>query len=328
MSIAAEATGQPNQLATALAQGLGNVSREQKLTFTQYTRQTISEDGFVFWVANSNTLAAKGSLHYSTDRSQEEDQTIGMNSVIFTSEAEVSALNAISPGTLWICPWITPDGTTIQIAFSSRGAYYEQAGLFHYAGFAVFPALQSQLVATAADLPSGPIVSNSLPIFLGAPTGFQGMPMSQAPNITMYPSFLVDENIVPPYGVVHVEPGLTQPLGMFPHYRWSQKTGTGPYQLPSSQLMRDKVRITLYGLNNQQALQWLSALIMYSEWSGQFGFMSSPAIQDEKRVQSEIKAIAMKKIIEFSASYYQGAADAIARQLILSASISYSISGV
>ena len=328
MSIASEATGQPNQLATALHQGLGNLSREQKLTFTQYTRQTIAEDGFVFWVAGSNTLTAKGSLHYSTDRSQEEDQTIGMNSVIFTSEAEVSALNAISPGTLWICPWNSPDGTTIQIAFSSRGAYYEQAGLFHYAGFAVFPALQSQLVASAADLPSGPIVSNSLPIFLGVTAGFQGMPMSQAPDIPLYPSFLVDENIVPPYGVVHIEPGLTKPLGMFPHYRWSQKTGSGPYQLPSSQLMSDKVRITLYGLNDQQALQWLNALILYSEWSEQYGFMSSPAIQDEKRLQSEIKAIAMKKTIEFTADYYQGTADAIARQLILSASISYNISGV
>ena len=326
MTIASEATGQPDQLATALSQGLGNLSRNQALTFTQYTRQTISEDGFVFWVATTTTLTAQGSLHYSTDRSQEEDQTIGMNSVLFTSEVEVTALNAIAPGTLWICPWATPDGTTIQIAFSSRGAYYEQAGLFHYAGFAVFPALQSQLVASASDLPTGPIVSNSLPIFLAM--DLTTIPTSQAPAVTLYPSFLVDENIVPPYGVVHIEPGLTEALGMFPHYRWSEKSGTGPYQLPDSQLMRDKVRITFYGLNNQQVRQWLDALIKYSTFTETFGFMSSPAIQDEKRVQSEIKAIAMKKTIAFSASYYQGTADAVVRQLILSASMSYSISGV
>lgn len=129
MTIASEATGQPNQLTTALRQGLNNLSRDQKLTFTQYTRLTVTEDGFVFWVAGATTITVTGSLHYGTDRSQEEDQTIGMNSVIFTSEAEVSALNAINPGTLWICPWQTPDGTTMQIAFSSRGAYYEQAGL-------------------------------------------------------------------------------------------------------------------------------------------------------------------------------------------------------
>ena len=328
MTIASEATGQPDQLATAARQGLGNLSRNQELTFTQYTRQTISEDGFVFWVATTTTLTAQGSLHYSTDRSQEEDQTIGMNSVLFTSEVEVTALNAIAPGTLWICPWATPDGTTIQIAFSSRGAYYEQAGLFHYAGFAVFPALQSQLVASASDLPAGPIVSNSLPIFLSAATALPTLVTSQAPAVTLYPSFLVPENIVPPYGVVHIEPGLTEALGMFPHYRWSEKSGTGPYQLPDSQLMRDKVRITFYGLNNQQVRQWLDALIKYSTFTENFGFMTSPAIQDEKRVQSEIKAIAMKKTITFSASYYQGTADAVVRQLILSASVSYSFSGV
>ena len=327
MTIASEATGQPNQLTTALRQGLNNLSRDQKLTFSQYTRQTIAEDGFVFWVATANQLTVKGSLHYSTDRSQEEDQTIGMNSVIFTSEAEVSALNAINPGTLWICPWQTPDGTTMQIAFSSRGAYYEQAGLFHYAGFAVFPALQSQLIASASDLPSGPIVSNSLPIFLAAAQALPTMVTSQAPALTLYPSFLVPENIVPPYGVVHIEPSMTEALQSFPRYRWSQRTGTGPYQLPDTQLMRDRVRITIYGFNNQQSRQWLDGLVKYSEYTDNFGFMSSPAIQDEKRVQSEIKAIAMKKTIEFSASYYSGTADAILRQLILSATVSYQITG-
>ena len=327
MSIASEATGQPNQLATALRQGLNNLSRDQQLVFTQYAKQTISEDGYVFWVTTSNTLSVKGSLHYGTDRSQEEDQTIGMNSVIFSAEAEISELNAINPGTLWIAPWQTPDGSTIQIAFSSRGAYYEQAGIFHYAGFAVFPALLSQLVNTAADLPAGPIVSNSLPIFLSAAQELPTLVTSQAPTLTLYPSFLVPENIAPPYGVVHIEPSLTSAIQSFPRFRWGQKTGTGPYQLPDTQLCRDRVRITIYGFNNQQARQWLNGLIQYSLFTDAFGFMTSPIPRDEKRVQSEIKAVAMKKVIEFTASYYQGAADAIARQLILSASISFSVSG-
>ncbi len=326
MSIASEASGMPNQLQTALAQGLGNLSRNQQLTFTQYTKQTISADGSVFWVAGAATIAANGSLHYSTDRSQDEDQTIGMNSVIFTSESEISEFNAINPGTLWVCPWKTPDGATMQIAFSSRGAYYEQAGLFHYAGFAVFPAMQSQLVATAADLPTGPIVSNSLPIFIAAAVALPTLVTSMAPALTLYPSFLVPENIVPPYGVVHIEPSLTKAVQSFPRYRWSQRTGTGPYDLPDTQLARDQVRITIYGFNNQQVRQWLGGLIAYSEFTDNFGFMTSPIPQDEKRVQSEIKTIAMKKTIEFTASYYQGAADAIARQLILSASISFQTS--
>lgn len=326
MSIASEAAGSPNQLQTSLQQGLGSLSRNQKLVFTQYTKQTISEDGYVFWVAGSATITAKGSLHYSTDRSQEEDQTIGINAVEFTSEVEITELNGVNIGTLWICPWLTPDGNTIQIAFSSRGAYYDQAGLFHYTGFAVFPALQSQLIATLADLPAGPIVSNSLPIWLDAAANMGAIVGSKAPTVPAYASFLIPENIVPPYVVVHIEPEMTKAIQGFPRYSWSQKTGTGPYQLPGSQLMQDMVRLTLYGFTNQQAQQWLSGLIIYSLATENFGFMNSPAIQDEKRLQSEIAAVAMKKTITIHADYNQGAADMIVRQLILSASVSFQTS--
>ena len=326
MSIASEAAGSPNQLQTSLYQGLGSLSRNQKLVFTQYTKQTISEDGYVFWVAGSATITAKGSLHYSTDRSQEEDQTIGINAVEFTSEVEITELNGVNMGTLWICPWLTPDGNTIQIAFSSRGAYYEQAGLWHYTGFAVFPALQSQLIATLADLPAGPIVSNSLPLWLDAAANMGAIVGSQAPTVPAYASYLIPENIVPPYVVVHIEPEMTKAIQGFPRYSWSQRTGTGPYQLPGSQLMQDMVRLTLYGFTNQQAQQWLSGLIIYSLATENFGFMNSPAIQDEKRTQSEIAAIAMKKTITIHADYNQSAADMIVRQLILSASVSFQTS--
>jgi hypothetical protein len=322
MSIADEIIGN-NGLSQALQTGLQTLSQNQVLTFSQYTKQTITQDGYVFWVANGTTMQVQGSLHYGTERDQSEDQTIGINSIIFTAEAEVTQFNVPSYETLWICDYTGDSGATIQIAFSSRGPFYQQSNLYHYAGFAVYPALSSQLVASASDLPSGPIVSNSLPIFLAAASQLPKIPASQAPTVQLYPSFLVPDNLVPPYGVVHVEPGLTDPLQAFPHYRWSERTGTGPYPLPSTQLMRDRVRITLYGLNNQQALQWLSGLILYSRYTDDFGFMSSPAIQDEKRVQPEISALAMKKTISFDASYYQGAADAIARQLILSASIAF-----
>ncbi len=41
--------------------------------------------------------------------------------------------------------------------------------------------------------------------------------------------------------------------------------------------MRDKVRLTLYGLNNQQAIQFFQSLIDYSLNTDAFGFMNSPA---------------------------------------------------
>jgi hypothetical protein len=199
------------------------------------------------------------------------------------------------------------------------GLNYQQAGLWHYRGFAVYPALASQLVESAADLPVGPIVSNSLPIWL-----------AQNAMAPVYPSFLVPDNVVPPYITAHIEPSQTVALQGFPEFIWPGVTegGSDPsplHDLPSSQLMRDTVRLTMYGFNNQQAIQFYASLIDYSLNTDEFGFCNSPAIRDEKRTQVEIAALAMKKTLEIQASYYQGTADAIARRLILSASVTTTV---
>jgi predicted nucleic acid-binding Zn ribbon protein len=314
MGLIDEAAQAPGPLAASLAAGTVALSRNQTITFKQYTKVVLSEDGYVFWVANGITDDFKGSLHYITDRQQNEDETLAANRFIFTALEEITALNAVSPTTMWIGTW-TVDGTSIQIAFSDRGSFYEQANLWHYSGYAVYPALASQLVNSTADLPVEPIVSNSLPIWLAQ--------NSVAP---VYPSFLVPDNVTPPYIVAHIEPQRTEALGSFPIYVWpgTTESGTGAsplHSLPSSQLMRDEVRLTLYGLTNQQAIQYYVSLMEYSLATDDFGFCNSPAIQDDKRTQVEIAAIAMKKTINILASYYQGTADAIARRLILSATV-------
>jgi len=305
-----------NQLHGALAEGLGSLSKDQSVTFTQYTKYTFEQDGYVFWVSTSTPLTVKGSLHYSTDRDQAEDQTIGVNAVVFSAEAPVTEFNEIAVGSLWIGDWPTANGGTIKIAFSSRGPYYQQAGVFHYAGFTVYPALESQLVNSTLDLPAGPIVSNSLPIFLDAIATMPTQVGSLAPVVDAYNSFLVPENIVPPYVSVHVEPNMTRALQGFPQWTYSSSA------VSSSQLMADHVSLTLYGLNNLQAQQFLAGLVNYSLLTDNFGFMNSPAIWDEKRTQSEIAALAMKKTIVIEASYYQTCADALARKLITSALVS------
>ena len=314
MGIANETT--TSGLQAALASGVASISQNQTVTFTQYTKTVLAEDGFVFWVKTATSEAFTGSLHYITHTEQVEDETIGINSVVFTATQEVTVFNTINPQTLWIGDFQVSGGGSIQIAFSDRNAFYQQANLWHYRGFAVYPALQAQLVASAADLPAEPIVSNSLPIWL-----------SQNSIAPVYPSFLVPDNIVPPYIVAHVEPRGTVPLGNFPIYQWpgNPVPPTALQQMASSQLMQDDVRLTLYGLNNQQAIQYLVSLIQYSISNdpngGTFGFCNSPAIMDEKRTQSEITSIAMKKTINILASYYLGTADALARRLILSASV-------
>lgn len=311
-----------NGLQVSLYSGVEQLSNTQTLTFSKYIRQVISQDGFVFWVNTGQTMTAVGSIHYATSQEQDEDQTIGMNTVLFTSENQISEFNAVNSGDLWIAEWMTPGGQILKIAFSRQGPYYPQSVLWHYSGFAVFPPMASQILQSAADLPTGPIVNDSLPIWLSLPASLAAVPGSQAPTVPVYASFLVPENIVPPYIVAHVDPGSIKALGAFPILAWPGTTAaTNLYDLPASQLMSDMVRLTFYGFTNQQAIQYLAALIEYSYETDAFGFQNSPAFQDEKRAQSEITAIAMKKTLVIKASYYQQTSDALARRLILSAAL-------
>lgn len=321
MSTANESAQAPGNLSSALDAGIESISQQQTVTFTQYTKSVVLADGYVFWVATGTTVTAKGSLHYSSDRQQDTDQTIAQNAVLFTSETEITELNAVDPLVLWVGAWATT-GKTLKIAFSRRGSYYKQSNVWHYMGNAVYPAMESQLVASAADLPVGQIVSNSLPIWLAATPTALGLTFS-AP---VYPSFLVPDNVSPPYIAADIEPGTTEALQGFMAYDWPgttlPNTGASPiHNLTSMQLMRERVSLVMYGFTNSQVIQYLAALINYSIDTDDFGFSNSPTIQDEKRTQSEISAIAMKKIIPIFATYYQSAADAIARRLILSAAV-------
>ncbi|QGZ66360.1 hypothetical protein [Paraburkholderia acidisoli] len=315
MTLISEAASAPGQLAASLAAGVAQISDDQTVSFQQYTKSTLPIDGYVFWVATGTSQQFSGSLHVLTDRHREEDQTIAANKMVFTATEEVSQLNAIAPGTMWVGSW-NVDGTTLQVAFSETGANYQQAGLWHYRGFAVYPALSSQLVESAADLPPEPIVSNSLPIWLSQTT-------FGTTTVPVYPSYLVPDNVVPPYIVAHVEPDMTE-APSFPIAQWPGNP-VSPNQLVQmsiSQLAKDNVRLTLYGFTNQMAWQYLAMLIDYSVNTDNFGFGNTPVPRDEKRTQVEISALAMKKTIQIVAWYYQAAADAIARRLILSAGFS------
>ena len=345
MPTAAEAAGGGDQMQAALDAGLDQLSANEVVSFAQYTRVALSPDSSVFWVANGTTLSAKGSLHVATDRQQNEDETLGATQAIFTSEQLVTALLSVSPTTMWIGSWSLPEGP-LQVAFSSRGRFYQQADLYHYSGYCVFPAMQSQIVSSMGSLPTGPIVSNSLPIWLSQTT-------FGTTTVPVYPSFLVPENITPPYVVAHVEPSDTIALASFPTYDWSSAViqpnagnvqitteagtpilteggnflliaGTSPlYNLPAEQLCRDEVTLTLYGFTASLAAQYLANLISYSNTGVDqlptFGFANSPVVRDEKRKQSEIASIAQKKTLRISANYYQSTANAIAYRLILEA---------
>ncbi len=297
----------------ALREGLNNLNAagQGSYVFTEYTRYQLSQDGYVFWVKGSNTITVLGALHIATERDQEIDNTIGMNSVVLDAQAEINEFNTVNPSSMWIANLVMPDGTTVPVAFQRYGPFYQNANIYHYAGFAVFPPLGPQLINSAADLPTEPIVSNSLPIWL-----------AQNSTAPVYPSFLVPENIQPPYVVAHIEPELTRPIQAVPLYVWSG--GAGTQQLTSYQLYYDYVQLILYGFTNAMAQQFYAGLITTSLNDDTFGFSGDiPSIRDEKRTQPEISAIAMKKTLSFGASYYQTTADAIARRLIVKAALNF-----
>lgn len=307
----AESFDSQSQLADGLAAGVNTLSNQQEITFTRYSRSVLPTDGYVFWVNTGVTQSVQGSLHYATDQQQNEDETVDVNRVIFTALSQIDVFNAAAPTDL-----LVGEFEGIQFSFNARGSFYQQANLYHYVGNAVYPALASQLINSAADLPVGPIVSNSLPIWLAQST----------PSLPVYASFLVPANVVPPYVVAHVDPELTE-TPSFPIYVWPGTTvpnsGASPlHDLPSTQLAKDRVRLTMYGLTNQQAIQFYASLIDYSLNTDNFGFGNSPAIKDAKRTQSELNVIAMKKTLDIDAWYFQSTSDAIARRLILQAGFS------
>jgi hypothetical protein len=333
MTTATEASFAKTPLASDLAAGVESLDLEQEITFTRYVRLVLPADGFVFWVKASivspsalanaclpnrvapnqgqkiltvaPTLIAKGSLHYATDVRQEASQTYAAERMVFTAEEPVNDLSAIAPNTLWIGVF---QGK--RFAFSSRSSFYQQADLFHYVGFAVYPDMETQIIDNPAGFdPNSRVVSNSLPAWLAlngyvTPYGFGN------PSLPLYPSFLVPENIAPPFAAVDIPPGYTRALTSAPHI--SRKTSS------HSQLCADTVTITLWGIRNDQALDFVDCVYQYSANYGVIGIMNLPVIRDEKRTQSELGTIAMKKSVDFEVSYHQNRMNSIARQVIKS----------
>lgn len=326
-----EAIGQQGPLKSTLAAGVGEISSEQVITFTQYKRVVLPLDGYVFWVRTdllslgslynnfggnfksplnsapqievpAPILTVKGSLHYSTTNQQNEDESFSVNRVVFTSEDVINDLNDIDDGLLWIGVW---DG--LKFAFSSRSSFYRQSGLFHYVGDAVYPVMETQLIDSPNKFGGlSVIVSNSLPIWLALNA-----------VVPVFPSFALPDNLRPPYAAIHIAPLATEALQAVPYLDRNSSHW---------QLARDKVKITLYGLRNNTALDYYDYIIAYMTNYSSMGLMNHPIIQDEKRTQTELNILAQKKVIEFEVSYYQNVVRDIGRQLILSCIPSFIVS--
>ena len=342
MAEVSEAVNAKTPLGSALAAGVDVLSMVQELVFTQYTRVILPIDGYWFWVKSeavspsalynaamfnaaaynggpivttpAPTLIAKGSLHFESAKQQNEDETLAVNRVVFTSETEILDLNKVGPNTIYISTIGTPENNT-RFAFSTRQMFYRQANLYHYVGTALYPSMASQVIDDPALFNSmQPVVSNSLPTWLSLNSV---SPLPWAPlsmPCPLYPSFAVPSNLEPPYGVVHIFPEGTEALQGAPYI---------DQNFSHWQLAQDKVRITLYGLRNADALVFQDLVNQYSLNTDSFGFMDMPIMRDEKKTQVELNILAMKKTYSCTVSYYQNTMRRLARQLITSAIPSY-----
>jgi hypothetical protein len=318
----AESYDHQKPLNPPLQTGLETLSQDQEIEFTLYVKLILPLDGYVFWVRSDlvsqlmvcncwqystpvpddgssppgPTFCAKGSFHYSSQIKQGEDETMSLNRVVFTAQEEIKEFNAVGPCTMYIGEF---DKDLVRFSFSNRASFYKQADIFHYQGDAIYPALESQIIDSLDNFDvNNVIVSNSLPIWLMLN---QFMPM--------YPSFLVTPNLQPPYASVHVVPDSTQAIGMQP--LWDIRSN-------HSQLVSEKVRITLYGMRNFNALDFQDYVFQYSlDNPTVLGFMNMPVMRDDKRTQSELGILAQKKVFECEINYYQTRVRNIALQYII-----------
>lgn len=323
MSSVAEQINSSSQLNAALQAGIDTIDRSESVTFTKYVRLVLPFDGYVFWVKadllskaalynrlgynttqfnealelsqQAPTLTVAGSLHYATETKQEETQTYAVNRVLFTAKSEIQDFNALGDNVIYI-------GTfeEVDFAFAGRRSYFEAAGDHHYWGDAIYPAMRSQIVDDPRVFDTANvIVSNSLPVWL---TLTQYCPI--------FPSFAVPPNLQPPYGVVHIAPDTTAALA------------AGAYTDQDSnhyQLVTERARVTLCGLRNFNAIDFVDYVTQYALNTENMGVMNAPVPRDEKATQRELGILAMKKVYDFDVCYYQTRIRDIARQSILTA---------
>lgn len=314
------------QQQTALYETLQNLTgsfNSGTFVFSSYTKYQLSYDGYVFWVNNGNKLTINGAIHIGVERQQDKDSTFAMNSVVLNTNELITAFNEVASNTMWVADITSPDNATVKVAFQRQMPFFENAGIYHYAGFAVFPYFYPQIIDSASDVPSDVVVSSSTPIWLNLPNALTNLPGIPNQITPVYASFLVPENISPPYIVAHVEPDLTEPVGAFPYIGGNVTGQNNPVSY--SHLCRDKVELCFFGMTNQQILTYINALIFYSRYYDVFGFGSSPVVQDKKHTQAEIKAISMEKSYNFYANYYQQQANVASVNILTQASITVNI---
>ena len=303
-----------SELSDAIDQAARELSLDQEITFQPYTRVVLPIDGYVFWKPSTGAFTVKGSLHFTQVVEQNEDETFGLANVLLTTRNRLVQFETMPPNTLCVGQVGDNSGTArFRFTLSAQNGRYKAAGLWHYSGRSVPPALASQLLDRDGTIDaSRAITSNSLALWLALNTYTPLWAEQFKTNVTLYPSDLVEPNRIPPYGIVHIDPNGTRALQSAPYLDSTYS---------SWQLAADRVRVTLYGLQSDEAIAFHNAILAYSRDTDNFGIMNMPIPRDEKRIEPGLQAIAMKKTIDYDVSYVMARVAQVGRRLILEAKI-------
>ncbi|EHR9446846.1 hypothetical protein KZK20_000892 [Salmonella enterica] len=301
-----------SQLSSVLQSAVETLSSGQEITFRLYVRQVLPLDGFVYWVnaeivscdelcrlniESPTRLKIKGSLHRQVIAVQDESVSKDVNNIIFTPVQPVDDFNVENPDAIYLGEY-----GGVQFAFSRMESRYQQSGIFHYRGMAILPTMRSQIIDCPEEISDERIISNSIPLWL-----------AMKDFATVYPSYLVPQNLRPPYIAVDVR--NSTPLQAAPIVYGGQRF----------QLVQDSVRLTLYGFTNRMALDYVDSVVRRALEEEEFGVTNMPIPVDAKSGQVEINALAKKKTVDFEVNYYQTTIREISQQLIKKAICSYEV---
>ncbi|EJA6949891.1 hypothetical protein MUZ47_000543 [Salmonella enterica] len=301
-----------SQLSSVLQSAVETLSSGQEITFRLYVRQVLPLDGFVYWVnaeivscdelcrlniESPTRLKIKGSLHRQVIAVQDESVSKDVNNIIFTPVQPVDDFNVENPDAIYLGEY-----GGVQFAFSRMESRYQQSGIFHYRGMAILPTMRSQIIDCPEEISDERIISNSIPLWL-----------AMKDFATVYPSYLVPQNLRPPYIAVDVR--NSTPLQAAPIVYGGQRF----------QLVQDSVRLTLYGFTNRMALDYIDSVVRRALEGEEFGVTNMPIPVDAKSGQVEINALAKKKTVDFEVNYYQSTVRDISRQLIKKVIMNYEV---
>lgn len=289
-----------------LVEGLNDLDNMEQWTFYKYVRRVLPLDGYVFWVKaglidgdtseGPESVTLKGYLHLTTDSLQDDEEIYDKNIVTFTATEKIDPFNAADNTVMYIAEFYG-----LKFAFDMRHGLNAPADLYHYTGEAVYPRMLTQFIDEGNKLDlENVVVSSSLPIWMGLNTSYP-----------IYPAKLADQNQAPPY--ISIKCKSPRPIA-------------GAYSLgptgEQTQLVREEVEITLTGLRNNEAMDFIRLVTEYTlSKSAEMGVMNTPVIEDKRDNQNEFNILAMRKVIAFDVNYYQTRMRDVARKLILKAGI-------